>query len=84
MTQTMTSRETSSKAGTGARVCNILALVFSAIAIVFFPIIFGLAAIVLAIVGFSRGDRALGRWALPISVVATILGFLLGYLALSS
>ena len=84
MTQTTTSITTPRATGTGARVCNILSLVLAAIAIVFFPIIFGLASIVLAIVGFSRGDRALGRFALPISIVATVLGFVLGYLALSS
>jgi hypothetical protein len=81
MTQTTRSRTTAS---TGARVCNILSLVFAAIAVVFFPIFFGIAAIVLAVIGFSLGDRALGRWSLPIAVVATVLGFLLGYLALPS
>ncbi len=80
MAQTTTPRAT----GTGARVCNILSLVFAAIAILFLPIVFGIAAIVLAVVGYSMGDRALGKWALPISVVATILGFVLGYLAMSS
>jgi hypothetical protein len=65
---------------TGARVCTILAFVFAAIAVLFFPIIFGLAAIVLSIVGYSLGDRALGRWAIAAAVAGTLLGFLLGYL----
>ena len=74
---------TSSKPTTGARVCNILAIVFGAIAILFLPILFGIAGIILAIVGFSLGDRSLGRWAIPVAVVGTALGFFLGYLAVS-
>lgn len=67
---------------TAARVCTVLALVFSAVAILFLPIVFGLAAIVLAAVGLSRGDRVLGRIALPVAIVATVVGFLLGYMAM--
>lgn len=66
---------------TGARVCTILSFVFAAIAVLFFPVIFGVAAIVLAIVGYSLGDRALGKWAIPVAVAGTVLGFVLGYLA---
>jgi hypothetical protein len=64
-----------------ARVCTILAFVFAAIAVLFYPIIFGLAGIVLAIVGYNMGDRELGKWAIVAAVVGTVLGFLLGYLA---
>lgn len=66
---------------TGPRVCTIISFVFAAIAVLFFPIIFGLAAIVLSIVGFSLGDRALGKWAIVAAVVGTVLGFILGSLA---
>lgn len=67
----------------GARVCSILGIVFGAIAVLFFPIIFGLVGIVLSIIGFSMGDRALGKWAIVVSVVGTVAGFLLGYMAVS-
>lgn len=72
---------TSRRPATGARVCTILAIVFGVIAILFLPILFGIAGIILAIVGFSLGDRSLGRWAIPVAVVGTALGFFLGYLA---
>ncbi|MCE7002935.1 hypothetical protein LWC34_08845 [Kibdelosporangium philippinense] len=68
---------------TGARVCSIISFVLSAIAILFLPIVFGLAAIVLTVVGFAMGDKVLGKWAIPVAVVATALGFFLGYLAMS-
>lgn len=68
---------------TAARVCTIIAFVFAAIAVLFFPIIFGVAAIILSIIGYSLGDKVLGRWAIPAAVVGTILGFVLGYLAAS-
>jgi hypothetical protein len=65
----------------GARVCTIVSFVFAAIAVLFFPIIFGVAAIVLSIVGFSLGDRALGKWAIAAAIAGTLLGFVLGYMA---
>jgi hypothetical protein len=68
---------------TGARVCSVLGIVFGAIAVLFFPIIFGLVGIVLSVVGYSMGDRTLGKWAIVVSVVGTVLGFVLGYLAVS-
>jgi uncharacterized membrane protein HdeD (DUF308 family) len=71
-------------AKTGARVCSILGIVFGVVAVLFFPIIFGLAGIVLSIVGYSMGDKALGKWAIVISVLGTVLGFVLGYMVLTS
>jgi hypothetical protein len=68
---------------TGARVCSILGIVFGVIAVLFFPIIFGLAGIILSIIGYATGDRALGKWAIVVSVVGTVLGFVLGYMAVS-
>lgn len=66
-----------------ARVCSILAIVFGVVAVVFFPIIFGVAAIVLGLIGY-RGDQRLGRTALIVAVAGTVLGLLLAYLALPS
>jgi hypothetical protein len=74
---------TSTPTRTGARVCSILGIVFGAIAVLFFPIFFGLAAIALSIVGYSMGDRTLGKWAIVVAVVGTVLGFVLGYMAVS-
>jgi hypothetical protein len=66
---------------TGARVCVIVSFVLAVIAIVFFPVIFGVAAIILAVIGYRKGDP-LGRWAIIVAVTCTVLGFVLGYLAL--
>ncbi|CAM3896676.1 hypothetical protein KIPE111705_30445 [Kibdelosporangium persicum] len=77
------SQTASPQSVTGARVCTIISFVLSAVAVFFYPIIFGLLAIVLSIVGFSMGDRSLGKWAIAVSVLATVLGFVLGYLAVS-
>ncbi|MEV4315001.1 hypothetical protein [Actinocrispum sp. NPDC049592] len=66
---------------TSARVCSIVAFVLAAIAVLFFPIIFGPGAIILGIAGFAMGDKALGKWAIAAGVLGTILGFVLGYLA---
>jgi cytochrome c biogenesis protein CcdA len=63
-------------------VCVIVSFVLAAVAIVFFPIVFGVAAIILAVIGYGRGDRHLGRWAIIVAVTCTVLGFVLGYLAL--
>jgi 4-hydroxybenzoate polyprenyltransferase len=71
-------------AKTGARVCSILGIVFGVVAVLFMPIIFGLAGIVLSIVGYSMGDKQLGKWAIVISVLGTVLGFVLGYLVVTS
>jgi hypothetical protein len=82
----MSMSDTMRRAGpaTAARVCTIISFVFAAIAVLFFPIIFGVAAIVLSIVGYSMGDRALGKWAIAAAIVGTILGFVLGFLVYSA
>lgn len=68
---------------TGARVCSIVAFVLAAIAVLFFPIIFGLGAIILGVVGYAMGDRVLGKWAIAAGLAGTVLGFLLAYLVLT-
>ncbi|ALG08353.1 hypothetical protein [Kibdelosporangium phytohabitans] len=68
---------------TSARVCAIVAFVLAAIAIFFFPIIFGPGAIILGIVATAMGDKALGKWAIVAGVVGMVLGFVLGYIAVS-
>jgi hypothetical protein len=71
----------SNTAVTSARVCAIVAFVLAAIAVLFFPIIFGPGAIILGVVATAMGDKALGKWAIAAGVLGTILGFVLGYLA---
>jgi hypothetical protein len=68
---------------TAARVCSIVAFVLAAIAVLFFPIIFGPGAIILGVIGYTTGDRVLGKWAIVAGVAGTILGFLLAYLVLT-
>jgi hypothetical protein len=62
---------------------SILAIVFGVVAVIFFPIVFGVAAIVLAVVARSKGER-LSRIALPVAIVGTVVGFILGYLVYTS
>jgi putative Mn2+ efflux pump MntP len=81
MTQVTTRR---SGSVTGARVCTILAFVFAAVAILFAPIIFGPAAIVLGLVGGYLGDRPLGWYAAAAGVLGGALGFVLGAIVLNA
>jgi hypothetical protein len=60
-----------------SRLFVIISFVLSAIAVFLLPIVFGPAAIVTGAVGLRKGDP-LGRWAVGVAVVATILGFVLG------
>jgi len=69
--------------GTNARIYTVLAFVFGAVAILFLPIVFGPAAIILGYLGMRKGDP-LGRYALGFAVLATILGFLLSAIVYSA
>lgn len=73
------------QAGTAnnGRIYTILAFVFGVIAVLFIPIVFGIAAIVLAIIGLRKGDP-LARWALAVAILGTIAGFALGAAVMSS
>ncbi|MCY1138943.1 hypothetical protein OWR29_13120 [Actinoplanes sp. Pm04-4] len=64
--------------------CTILAFVFAAVAILFAPIIFGPAAIVLGLVGGYLGDRPLGWYAAAAGVLGGALGFVLGAIVLNA
>ncbi len=78
MTQTQTPLATTSTKQ--SNVLSIVSFVLSALAVFLLPIIFfGVAAIICGGVAVSRKER-LGVTALTVSVVATILGFALGYL----
>ncbi|WP_220449262.1 hypothetical protein [Nonomuraea mesophila] len=64
------------------QVLSIIGFVCAAVAVLFVPIVFGLAGIVLGIVGHSRGEP-LGKWAAVAAGVGMIVGFVLGYLVVS-
>ena len=77
MTQSQT--PLASTATNQSNVLSIVSFVLSALAVVILPIVFGVAAIICGGVAVSRKER-LGKIALVVSVVATILGFALGAL----
>ena len=56
---------------------SIITFVLSAIAILFLPIVFGIAGIVTGVFAVVRKER-LGKIALVVAVVATVVGFVLG------
>ena len=72
------------RAGRGARVCTILAFVFAVVAVFFIPILFGLVAIVLGIVGAAQGDKPLGWYAAGAGAAGGIIGMILGAIVYSA
>ncbi|WP_249998068.1 hypothetical protein [Actinoplanes sp. M2I2] len=80
MTQVTTRRRSIS----GARVCTILAFVFAAVAVFFVPVVFGLAALVLGLVGGFLGDRPLGWYAAAAGVAGGVIGVVLSALILNA
>lgn len=60
------------------RVCNVLAVVLGVLAVFFAPVLTGVVAVILGVVGFLR-DRAVGRVALPVAVVGAVVGMVLYY-----
>ena len=67
----------------GSNALSILAIIFGGISLLFLPIIFGPIAIVLAIIAKSRKER-LSTVALIISIVGTVVGFILGALVFAA
>ena len=60
-----------------------LAMVFGGISVFFYPIFFGLAGIVLAFIGKSRGEPS-ANLAVAVSIGGTMVGFLLTFLVTAS
>ena len=81
MTQVTTRRSGSI---TGARVCTIIAFVFAAVAVLFVPVVFGLAALVLGLIGGFLGDRPLGWYAAAAGVAGGVIGVILGAIVLNA
>ncbi len=63
-------------------VLPIISFVLSAIALLFFPIVFGVAAIVLAAIALSKRQR-LAKVALGVAIAATVIGMVLGAIVMS-
>ncbi|MCE0539368.1 hypothetical protein LWF15_28105 [Kineosporia rhizophila] len=83
MTQTQTPFAGTTTTSKQSNVLSIVSFVLSALAVVILPIVFGVAAIICGGVAVSRKER-LGKPALAVSLVATILGFALGYLVFAN
>ncbi|WP_328472166.1 hypothetical protein OHA21_09145 [Actinoplanes sp. NBC_00393] len=81
MVQTTRTRGTTTNA---ARICTILAFVFAVGALLVSPLIFGLAAVVLGVVGAYLGDRPLGWYAAAAGAAGALLGILLNAIILNS
>ncbi len=63
-------------------VLPIVSFVLSAVAVFFLPIVFGIAAIVLAAIALSRRER-LAKVALVVAILATVIGMVLGALVVA-
>lgn len=74
---TQPERSTTSNPG---RIYTILGAVFGVIALLFIPILFGPAGIILGFVGHAKGDKPLGMYVGIGSIVTTIVGMVLGAL----
>ncbi|GIJ44332.1 hypothetical protein Val02_12180 [Virgisporangium aliadipatigenens] len=86
MTQ-LTTPETTTPTRRGvsaARVCSIVGFVFAAIAVLFFPIVFGLVAVILGVVAGALGDRPMGWYAAAAGVAGGVIGVLLTAALLNS
>lgn len=57
---------------------TIVGFVLAAIALLFFPIFLGPAGAIFGGVGYAKGDRPLGMWALVAGIVGGIAGMALG------
>jgi uncharacterized membrane protein HdeD (DUF308 family) len=67
-----------------ARVCTIIAFVFAALAVIFFPPVFGVAALVLGIIGGLLGDRPLGWYAAAAGVLGGVIGLILAAVVINN
>jgi hypothetical protein len=66
-----------------AQIFSILAMVSGVLAILAIPILFGPIGIVLAVVA-NRKSEPLWKVGLAVAIVGMLLGFILGYLSLST
>jgi len=67
----------------GGNTLSIIAIVLGVVAILVLPIVFGIAAIVCAVVAKTRNER-LSTIALVVAIVGTVAGFALGALVFTA
>ncbi|MGV9412688.1 hypothetical protein ACWDOP_22495 [Nocardia sp. NPDC003693] len=67
----------------GTQIFSIIGFVCAAIALLFCPFGFGIAAIVLGVVGNSKGEK-LGKWAAIAGGVCMVLGLIFAFIVLGS
>jgi hypothetical protein len=79
----MTEYSTPARPATSARVCTILGFVLAVVAILFLPPLFGLAALVLGVIGGALGDRPVGWYAAGAGVLGAVIGMVLAYVLAS-
>jgi hypothetical protein len=70
-------------AQSGTQTLSIVAFICAGLSVLFLPILFGPAGIVLGIVGNSRGER-LGRPAAITSAICMVIGFIIAFAILSN
>ncbi|WP_029900424.1 DUF4190 domain-containing protein [Nocardia brasiliensis] len=63
----------------GSQVFSIVGFVCAVISVLFCPILFGPAGIILGIIGHTKGEP-LGKWAAIAAGVGMVIGFLVGFL----
>lgn len=62
---------------TSSNTFSILAIIFGGISFLFFPILFGPAAIILAVIAKTKNEK-LANIALTVGILGTVFGFILG------
>ena len=76
--------------GTGTRTSapgrpyTITGFVLAAVGLILVPILFGPAGAIFGGIGYSKGDKPLGMWAVAAGVAATIGGMVLAAIVLSN
>lgn len=70
---------TPAPATTTSNTLSIIGIVCGVLAVLFLPIVFGPAGLVLGFIGRSKGER-LSTVAIIVAAAGMVLGFLLGYL----
>jgi|tagenome__1003787_1003787.scaffolds.fasta_scaffold18535269_1 hypothetical protein len=66
--------------GSTARALTIASFVVAVLAVLFWPFVLGLIAIVLGVAAYALGDRPLAVYAIAVSVIALFGGWLLAAL----
>jgi hypothetical protein len=66
----------------GSQKLSIIAFVCAAISLLFCPILFGPAGIILGVIGHNKGE-SLGKWAAIVSGIALVVGLVLSFVVFS-